>query len=65
MTYHRGIGVGVYWFMGGPGVDPHYNGTAAEAYAWGAAQAAWTLAANGDAARPTYPVDLHGYRDPG
>ncbi len=21
--YHRGIGDGVYWFMGGPGVDPN------------------------------------------
>ena len=25
-TYHKGIGTGVYWFMAGPGVDPHYNG---------------------------------------
>lgn len=39
VTYHAGVGTGVYWFMGGPGVDPHYNGTSAEAYAWGAAQA--------------------------
>ena len=47
--YGKGIGVGAYWFMGGPGVDPHYNGTAAEAYAWGAAQAARALSdiANG------------------
>ena len=44
VTYHRGIGDGVYWFMGGPGVDPHYNGTAAEASAWGARQAARALA---------------------
>ena len=22
---HLGIGTGVYWFMGGPGVDPHYG----------------------------------------
>ncbi len=30
VNYARGIGIGtgVYWFMGGPGVDPHYNGTA-------------------------------------
>jgi hypothetical protein len=42
-TYHKGIGTGVYWFMGGPGVDPHYNGTLREAYAWGAAQAKRTL----------------------
>jgi hypothetical protein len=54
-TYHLGVGTGVYWFMGGPGVDPHYNGTTTEAYAWGAAQAARTLA---DAAKlhVTYPV---------
>jgi hypothetical protein len=42
--YHRGVGTGTYWFMGGPGVDPHYNGTAAEANAWGARQAARALA---------------------
>ena len=40
---HLGVGTGVYWFMGGPGVDPHYNGTSAEAYAWGEQQAARTL----------------------
>lgn len=39
-SYHSGIGTGAYWFMGGPGVDPHYSGTAAESYAWGKAQAA-------------------------
>jgi hypothetical protein len=38
-THKDGIGSGVYWFMGGPGVDPHYNGTTQEAYAWGTAQA--------------------------
>jgi hypothetical protein len=42
-TDHFGIGTGVYWFMGGPGVDPHYNGTTAEAYAWGKQQAVWTV----------------------
>ncbi|MGH3191486.1 MAG: hypothetical protein ACRDPY_42070 [Streptosporangiaceae bacterium] len=41
--YHKGVGLGSYWFMGGPGVDPHYNGTTAEASAWGAAQAAREL----------------------
>ena len=49
-NYHRygkGIGTGVYWFMAGPGVDPHYNGTTAQASAWGAAQAAKTLRAIG------------------
>lgn len=37
--YGLGVGTGAYWFMGGPGVDPSYNGTTSEAYAWGAAQA--------------------------
>ena len=31
---HAGVGTGAYWFMAGPGVDPHYNGTTGEAYAW-------------------------------
>ena len=44
VTYHAGIGVAGYWFMAGPGVDPRYNGTAQEASAWGAAQAAQVLA---------------------
>lgn len=43
VSYRSGVGAGAYWFMGGPGVDPHYNGTAAEAYAWGQAQAARAL----------------------
>ena len=43
VTYHRGVGSGAYWFMGGPGVDPHYNGTTSEASAWGARQAARAL----------------------
>jgi hypothetical protein len=42
-SYHKGVGTGGYWFMGGPGVDPRYNGTAKEAQAWGARQAARTL----------------------
>jgi hypothetical protein len=50
-----GVGTGVYWFMGGPGVDPHYNGSTTEAYDWGEAQAGRALA---DAAKlkVTYPV---------
>jgi len=44
VRYHRGVGSGAYWFMGGPGVDPRYAGTAAEAYAWGQRQAARALA---------------------
>ncbi len=42
-TYHLGIGTAAYWFMAGPGVDPRYNGTVAEAAAWGRAQAARAL----------------------
>ena len=53
--YHIGIGTGVYWYMGGPGVDPHWNGTSGEAYRWGAQQAAWTLAAV-KKLHVTYPV---------
>ena len=41
--YHLGIGTGVYWFMGGPGVDANYNGTTAEAYSFGENQARKTL----------------------
>jgi hypothetical protein len=53
--YGIGIGTGVYWFMGGPGVDPHYNGTASEAYAWGQRQAVRAVAdANGQ--QVTYRV---------
>jgi hypothetical protein len=49
VTYHTGVGSGAYWFMGGPGVDPNWNGTATEAYAWGQRQAARALSdiANG------------------
>jgi hypothetical protein len=44
-TYHVGVGTGVYWYMGGPGVDPHWNGTTTEAFQWGKVQASWALAA--------------------
>jgi hypothetical protein len=62
--YGLGIGTAVYWFMGGPGVDPGYNGTAAEAFAWGARQAAQALA---DMARydVTYPVVFMDIELPG
>jgi hypothetical protein len=52
---HLGVGLGVYYFMGGPGVDPHYNGSTSEATAWGAAQAAYALAATAKV-HVTYPV---------
>jgi hypothetical protein len=44
-TYHTGIGAGAFWFMAGPGVDPHYNRTYKEAFSWGEAQAAAALQA--------------------
>lgn len=43
VSYGKGIGTGAYWFMGGPGVDPNYNGTKSEAYAWGERQSKRTL----------------------
>jgi hypothetical protein len=59
-----GIGTGVYWFMGGPGVDPRYNGTASEAYQWGRRQAKRTLA---DVSKldVTYPVVFMDVEIPG
>jgi hypothetical protein len=62
--YHQGIGTGVYWFMGGPGVDPHYNGTAREAAAWGARQAARALA-HAATLHVTYPVVFADIEIPG
>ncbi len=53
--YHIGVGTGVYWYMGGPGVDPHWNGSTTEASDWGATQAAWALAAM-KKIHVTYPV---------
>jgi hypothetical protein len=63
-VYHKGIGTGVYWFMGGPGVDPHYNGTTGEAYAWGQQQAARTLSDIGQL-HVTYPVVFMDIEIPG
>jgi hypothetical protein len=62
--YGKGIGTAVYWFMGGPGVDPNWNGSSAEASAWGARQAARTLA---DMAgeHVTYPVVFMDVELPG
>ena len=65
LTYHAGIGTAAYWFMGGPGVDPHYNGSPSEAYAWGERQAAWTVSIL-PTLHITYPVvfmdiELPGY----
>jgi len=62
--YGQGIGTAVYWFMGGPGVDPGYNGTAGEAAAWGARQAVRTLA-NMAKEHVTYPVVFMDIELPG
>ena len=64
LTYHKGIGTGVYWFMGGPGVDPHYTGTTSEAYAWGQRQAARTLY-DISHVHVTYPVVFMDVEIPG
>src|SRR6201992_108514 len=53
-NYAHGVGIGTaaYWFMGGPGVDPHYNGTSSEALAWGQRQAERAVAdAKGEAVK--------------
>ena len=63
-VFHKGIGTGVYWFMGGPGVDPHYNGTTGEASAWGAQQAARTLFDIGHV-HVTFPVVFMDVEIPG
>jgi hypothetical protein len=63
--YHIGIGTGVYWFMGGPGVDPNYDGKTAEARQWGedqAARALFDIAKLGDV---TYPVVFADVELPG
>jgi hypothetical protein len=66
VTYHKGIGVGDYWFMAGPGVDPHYNGTVKEATTWGAAQAARTLSdLSKQSPAVTYPVVFMDVELPG
>ncbi|MGH3245538.1 MAG: hypothetical protein ACRDOI_04885 [Trebonia sp.] len=64
VKYHVGVGVGVYWYMGGPGVDPHWNGTTAEASNWGARQAAQTLASIKGRYIP-YPVIWADIEQPG
>lgn len=64
--YHIGIGTADYWFMAGPGVDPHYNGTTREAAAWGAAQAARTLSdIRTQHPRPSYPAVFMDVELPG
>jgi len=64
VSHSIGIGTGAYWFMGGPGVDPHYNGSAGEAYSWGEQQAARTLSDIGSL-HITYPVVFMDIEIPG
>jgi hypothetical protein len=46
-SFGDGVGASVYWFGGGPGMDPNYNGTASEASAWGQRQAQAAVSAAG------------------
>jgi hypothetical protein len=39
VDHGTGLGAAAYWFMGGPGRDPHYNGSTSEATTWGQEQA--------------------------
>jgi len=43
VKFSTGLGAAAYWFAAGPGRDPHYNGTAAEAAIWGQKQAQQAL----------------------
>jgi hypothetical protein len=61
---HDGIGSGAYWFMGGPGVDPNYNGRIKEAYDWGERQASRALA-DVEHSHLTYPVIFMDIEIPG
>ena len=56
IKYHLGVGTGVYWYMGGPGVDPHYNGTTTEAYNWGAYAGGVDARRDGKSMHVPYPV---------
>ena len=63
-TYHIGIGTAAYWYMGGPGVDPNWNGSTAEAANWGAQQASRMLTAV-KSLGITYPVLWADIEKPG
>jgi Protein of unknown function (DUF4232) len=43
VDHGTGLGAAAYYFMGGPGRDPHYNGTTSEATTWGREQAQQAL----------------------
>jgi len=55
-SYGDGIGVGEYWFGGGPGMDPNYNGTTSEASAWGKKQA--EAAVTAAQSHPDFDTDI-------
>jgi hypothetical protein len=64
--YRDGIGTGAYWFMGGPGMDPRYNGATTEAHDWGERQAAEAVAAiHANVASVKYPVVFMDVEIPG
>ncbi len=67
-TYRLGVGTGAYYFMGGPGVDPSYNGTSSEAYAWGerqAKRALYNISQKSTSQRVIYPVVFADIEIPG
>jgi hypothetical protein len=43
VKFSTGLGAAAYWFAAGPGRDPHYNGSTAEAGIWGQEQAQQAL----------------------
>jgi hypothetical protein len=43
VNYGVGLGAAAYWFAAGPGRDPHYDGSTAEAGIWGQEQAQQVL----------------------
>ena len=43
VKFSTGLGAAAYWFAAGPGRDPHYNGSTAEAATWGREQAQQAL----------------------
>jgi Protein of unknown function (DUF4232) len=47
VQFSTGLGAAAYWFAAGPGRDPHYNGTTAEAATWGQEQAQQALSSLG------------------
>ncbi len=55
-SYGDGLGTTAYWFGGGPGMDPSYNGTTSEAMAWGKRQA--ESAASMAASHSNFDTDL-------